>query len=92
MKVSKWPIISGIIVLAIAVIVTMFPSFAMNQIKLSIINGNAQIPVYKLQESLQSWEIANLAIFQPLSILFYLISAVLLLYGIIRTLISLKYA
>lgn len=85
MKTSKFPLISGIIILTIAVILTLFPTFAMNQIKLNIINGNANVPAYKLTESLQFWEIANLTILQPMSILLYIVSAILLIYGITRT-------
>ena len=89
MKISKLPIIGGIITLAIALILTWFPTFAMNQIKLSIANSqNLEIPTYKLQESPQFWEIANLTIFQPLSLLLFIIAAILLIYGIMRTLAS----
>jgi hypothetical protein len=85
-KIAKLPIVGRIVVLAIAIILTVFPTWTMNQIQIQINNGNSAVPAYKLTESLQYWQIANITIFQPLSILLYIVATILLVAGVIMTL------
>jgi hypothetical protein len=86
MKIAESPIIGGIIALAIAIILSWFPTWNINNIQAQINSGDLSIPAYKLTESLQYWQIANITVFQPVSMLLYTVAIILLVAGVILTL------
>ena len=81
MKIPKWSLIFAFMALAVGLILTLLPDFVVGYIEA---NMSSDVPSYKFAEAIELWKINKVAIFQPLSYLFYVVAAVLFIYALAK--------
>jgi len=75
MNTPKIGIISILVFTTLTIAFTIFPSFAIGQIEASK-NIYNNVPNYKLDEAVQMWRIYYITIFQPLVIVFLVLTII----------------